>query len=138
MYHYRRRNAVDFFPPLGLLSWVTGLASLVLGWRIHSARYWILGSLLMIVAEGLVSMAFFWPSNTIMFIEGPAVHSAEFLRQTAQEFQNLHWLRVAFNAVGSALIFTGFMKFYRHTLLAPTDTRAAEMPWLATGKPGSA
>jgi hypothetical protein len=115
----------DFFPPLGLLSWVTGLASLVLGWRVHSARYWILGSLLMIVAEGLVSMAFFWPRNTIMFVEGTAVHSAEFLRQTAQEFQNLHWLRLAFNAVGSALIFIGFMKFYRHTLVVQTDDRVA-------------
>ncbi|MCE7990244.1 MAG: hypothetical protein DYG89_54585 [Caldilinea sp. CFX5] len=111
----------DFFPPLGFLSWVTGAGSLLLGWRVKSARYWIVGSLLMIVAEGLVSMAFFWPRNTIMFIEGTAVHSAEFLRQTAVEFENLHWLRVAFNAVGSALIFTGFLKFYRHSLTAGAD-----------------
>jgi hypothetical protein len=119
------RAPSDFFPPLGFLSWVTGLGSLILGWRVKSARYWILGSLLMIVGEGLVSMAFFWPRNTIMFIEGTAVHSAEFLRQTAQEFQNLHWLRVAFNAVGSALIFTGFLKVYRHSITsqnAPHET----------------
>lgn len=108
----------DFFPPLGFASWVTGAASLLLGWRVKSARYWILGSLLMIVGEGLASMALFWPRNTIMFIEGPAVHSAAFLRQTAYEFETLHWLRVAFNAVGSALIFTGFLKFYRHLIVA--------------------
>jgi uncharacterized membrane protein len=107
------RAPSDFFPPLGFLSWVTGAASLILGWRVKSARYWIVGSLLMIVAEGLVSMAFFWPRNTIMFIEGAAVHPAEFLRQTALEFQNLHWLRPAFNAVGSVLIFTGFLRFYK-------------------------
>lgn len=110
----------DFFPPLGLLSWVTGAGSLILAWRVKSARYWILGSLLMIVAEGMVSMAFFWPRNAIMFVEGPAVHSAEVLRQTALEFQRLHWLRVAFNAIGSALIFTGFLRFYRYTLLHRT------------------
>jgi len=108
----------DFFPPLGFASWVTGVASVLLGWRVKSARWWILGSLLMIVGEGVASMTLFWPRNTIMFIEGPAVHSAEFLRQTAREFENLHWLRVAFNAVGSVLIFTGFLKFYRHTLVA--------------------
>jgi hypothetical protein len=96
---------------------VTGAASLILGWRIQSARYWILGSLLMIIGEGLASMAFFWPRNTIMFIEGTAVHSAEFLRQTAQEFQDLHWLRFAFNAVGSVLIFTGFLQVYRQRIL---------------------
>jgi hypothetical protein len=109
----------DFFPPLGFASWVTGLASLIVGWRVKSARYWILGSLLMIIGEGVASMLLFWPRNTIMFIEGPAVHSAEFLIQTAREFETMHWLRVIFNALGSAMIFTGFLKYYRH-LIAPT------------------
>lgn len=109
----------DFFPPLGFASWVFGAASLILGWRVPSARWWILGSLLMIIGEGVASMLLFWPRNTIMFVEGLAVHSAEFLRQTAQEFEAMHWLRVAFNAAGSALIFTGFLKFYRHLLLSP-------------------
>ncbi len=112
----------DFFPPLGFASWVSGAAALILGWRVKSARYWILGSLLMIVGEGVASMTLFWPRNTIMFIEGPAVHSAEFLRQTAREFETLHWLRVAFNAIGSALIFTGFLKFYRHTIVTRIDS----------------
>ena len=112
----------DFFPPLGFVSWVSGVAALILGWRVKSARYWILGSLLMIVGEGVASMTLFWPRNTIMFIEGPAVHSAEFLRQTAREFETLHWLRVAFNAVGSALIFTGFLKFYQHTIVTGRDS----------------
>jgi hypothetical protein len=61
-------------------------------------------------------MAFFWPRNEIMFIEGTAVHSAEFLRQVAWEFQTLHWARVAFNVAASASIFVGFMRFYRHVL----------------------
>ena len=110
------RAPSDFFPPLGFLSWVTGLGALILGWRVKSARYWILLSVLMIVCEGLFSMAFFWPRNEIMFIEGTAVHSAEFLRQVAREFQTLHWARVAFNVAASASIFVGFMRFYRHVL----------------------
>ena len=32
------RGPGDFFPPLGLLSWLTGIGSLVLGWRTKSAR----------------------------------------------------------------------------------------------------
>ena len=32
----------------------------------------------------IVSMANFWPRNTIMFTEGTAVHSVAFLKQTAQ------------------------------------------------------
>ena len=106
----------DFFPPLGFLSWVTGAGALILGWRVKSARYWILFSLLMIVCEGLFSMALLWPRNEIMFIEGTAVHSAELLKQTAQEFQRLHWARVAFNVAASMSIFVGFLKFYRHKI----------------------
>jgi hypothetical protein len=107
----------DFFPPLGFASWVTGAASLLLSWRVKSARYWVLGSLLMIVGEGLASMALFWPRNTILFVEGTAVHSVEFLRQTASEFETMHWLRVVFNTLGAALIFTGFLKFYRDMIV---------------------
>ena len=112
------RAPSDFFPPLGFLSWITGIGALISGWRVKSARYWILFSLIMIVCEGLVSMTIFWPRNEIMFIEGSAVHSAEFLRQTAQEFQTLHWSRLAFNAAASASIFVGFVQFYRQRVLS--------------------
>jgi hypothetical protein len=52
-----------------------------------------------------------------MFIEGTAVHSDAFLQQTAQEFQRLHWARLIFNAAGSVMIFTGFLKYYKSFLL---------------------
>jgi hypothetical protein len=110
------RAPSDFYPPFGFLTWVCGAASLVAAWRVRSARYWIGLSVAMIVSEGLVSMAFFWPRNTILFIEGPAVHSADVLRQTADEFQHMHWWRVSFNAIGPAAVFTGFLKLHRHTL----------------------
>src|SRR5262245_30433886 len=67
------RTPHDFYPPLGLVSWLLGASSLVAAWPIEHARRWIVASLAMIVAEGLFSMAFFWPRNTVMFVEGPAV-----------------------------------------------------------------
>jgi hypothetical protein len=115
----------DFFPPLGFLSWVTGLASLVMSWRVKGARWWILGSLLMIVGEGVASMLLFWPRNTIMFVEGPALHSADVLIQTAREFVQLHWLRVVFNVLGSAMIFAGFLNYYRAMIVSRLQLHAA-------------
>ena len=115
------RTPGDFFPPLGFLSWLTGTGALILAWRVKSARYWILGSLIVIVCEGLFSMAFFWPRNTIMFTEGTEVHSAAYIRQVAHEFQTLHWSRLAFNVAGSASMFVGFLKLYRHRI-APQGT----------------
>lgn len=120
------RAPSDFYPRLGFSTWVFGAASLVAAWRVRPARYWIALSVAMIVSEGLVSMAFFWPRNTILFIEGPAVHSAAVLRQTAEEFQRMHWWRVVFNAIGSAAVFAGFLRLYRHTLtLESSDQRAS-------------
>ena len=108
----------DFFPPLGFLSWLTGIGALVLAWPVKSVRYWVLFSLLMIVCEGLFSMALFWPRNTIMFTEGTEVHSAAYIKQVAQEFQTLHWSRLAFKAAASASIFVGFLKLYRHRIIS--------------------
>jgi hypothetical protein len=108
----------DFFPPLGFLSWVLGAGALVLCWRVKAARWWILFSLLMIVFEGLVSMLYFWPRNEIMFVDGPEVHSAEYLKQVAREFETWHWRsRLGFNALGAVFAFVGFLRIYRHRLL---------------------
>jgi hypothetical protein len=48
-----------------------------------------------------------------MFIEGSAIHSAEVLQQTYNEFILVHWFRVLCNIVGSILIFFGFLRVYR-------------------------
>lgn len=112
------RGPGDFFPPLGFVSWLTGVGAIVLGWRIKTARYWIIASVLMIFLEGIVSILFFWPRNTIMFLEGTSVHSAEYLRQVAREFEALHWLRLLFSAASAVFIFVGFLKVYKHRLLS--------------------
>ena len=104
----------NLFPPIGMLAILTGLGSLILGWNVKQARYWVLGSLsTIVVGEFLFSALFFWPRNTIMFEEGTAVHSAAFLQQTALEFQIGHWFRLALSAAAAVMAFVGFLKLYR-------------------------
>ncbi|HEU4494137.1 MAG TPA: hypothetical protein VFR69_08100 [Rubrobacteraceae bacterium] len=108
----------DFFPPIGFLLWVLGACSLVACWPVKAARWWILLSVAMIVCEGVASMLYFWPRNEIMFVEGSGVHSAEYLKQVAQEFETWHWRsRLGFNALAALGAFVGFLRFYRHRLL---------------------
>ena len=71
----------------------------------------------MIICEGASSMIFFWPRNTILFVEGASVHSVDVLRQTAREFQLWHWSRLAFNAASAVFVFVGFMNVYRQKIL---------------------
>ncbi len=108
----------QYFRPFGMASVLLGVVAVLVSWRIQSVRWWVVASLLMITCEGVASMLFFWPRNTVLFVEGATVHSVEVLRQTAQEFQLWHWSRVAFNAASALFIFIGFLKFYRSTLLS--------------------
>ncbi len=103
-----------FFPPLGFLSWALGGAALLLCWRQGAARWWVLLSLAMLLAEGVASMLYFWPRNEIMFVEGLSVHDPGYLIQVAEEFQTWHWRsRMGFNTVAAIAAFAGFLGVYR-------------------------
>lgn len=104
----------DFFPPMGAVTVIAAAATLLLLRRVRPARWWIAGSLgMLLVGEFLFSVLYFWPRNDIMFEEGLAVHSVEFLRQTAVEFETGHWFRLAFSAVTATLAFIGFLRYHR-------------------------
>lgn len=114
----------DVFRPIGMACWIVGGAALLLTLRTRNVRWWIALSLTAMVAEGVVSMLFFWPRNEIMFIEGLAVHSAEYLREVAHEFETWHWLsRMVFNTLAAVAAFIGFVALHRNRVLA---RRAAE------------
>ena len=111
---FMKIGPADFFPPVGMLLLATGAGAVILSWRVRIARYWLLTSVLIILfGEFLFSAIFFWPRNTIMFIEGPAVHSAEVLRQTAREFETLHWVRLALCLPASVFSQIGLLRYHR-------------------------
>nr|KEP23992.1 hypothetical protein DA06_01090 [Georgenia sp. SUBG003] len=115
----------DFFPPLGFVTWVLGAAALLLTWRERQVRWWIVLSVVAILGEGLASMAYFWPRNEIMFVEGLAAHSPEYLTQVAHEFQTWHWrTRMGFNVVAAVAAFVGFLRVYRLRWQPGTATTA--------------
>ena len=102
---------------------MAGAAAVLLSWRTHPARWWVLLSVVMIVADGLVPMRFFWPRNEIMFVEGDTVHSTEVLRETAREFWTLRWSRLAFDAASAAFGFIGFVAFDRQRIRTQPSRR---------------
>jgi uncharacterized membrane protein len=116
----------NFFRPIGACSIPMGIVSLLLSWRTRPVRYWLLGSLVVIIiGEFLFSALFFWPRNTIMFVEGPALHSAATLKQVAWEFQTGHWFRLALSTCSATLAFIGLLKFYRFGILTRDARREA-------------
>jgi hypothetical protein len=116
----------DFFPPLGLTTILTGVAAVALTWRAPRVRWWLAGAVAVFVCcEFLFSAWFFWPRNTIMFVDPVGTHPDEYLRTVAAEFEAAHWVRVIGGAVTSALAATGSLAWYRRTLGARAEGAAA-------------
>lgn len=114
----------DVFPVLGAATLVAGLVTVAVVWRNPGARYRAGAAVLAFMAGNfLFSVLFFWPRNTIMFIEGLEVHSAEYLRAVAGQFQAGHWVRVVLAAVTSVLAFAGFLKVHDRRARGPVPTQ---------------
>jgi hypothetical protein len=104
----------SFFPPLGLTIILTALVAVALTWRTPGLRWWLVGATAVFVAcEFLFSAWFFWPRNTIMFVDPVGTHPDEYLRAVAAEFNAAHWVRVIGGGVTAALAATGFLAWYR-------------------------
>lgn len=101
----------DVFPVLGLATLVTGVLTVVVTWPLRAARLRALVAVAVTLAgEFGFSAWFFWPRNTVMFVEGPAVHSAGELARVAWEFETGHWLRLASCAVTAVLAFSALLR----------------------------
>lgn len=104
----------DVLPPLGMATVVTAVAAVALTLHRRAVRRWTLGAALtLLLGEFLFSAVWFWPRNTIMFVEGPAMHDAAYLQQVATEFQTGHWVRVAMGAATAVLAFAGMLRMQR-------------------------
>src|SRR3954470_15859868 len=103
----------QYFRPFGMACVAFSVLGVVAAWRWRTARWWAVGSTVAIALEGISSRLYFWPLNTVLFVEGDAVHPAEVLRQASADFQTWHWSRVLLNAVSAMCILIALLRFQR-------------------------
>lgn len=108
------RNPGQFFQTLYPLAILTGIAFVILGWRIKPARNFILAALILSVGVELLTFVFIYPLLRIMIAEGAAVHSVEALKQTAEQFTTLNYIRMFFFLIAEMLSLIGLWKFTQH------------------------
>jgi hypothetical protein len=113
----------DLYPPLGLATVATGALAILLTWRERRVRWWLLpAGVVFLCCEFVFSALYFWPRNTIMFVDPIGTHSPDYLRAVAAEFDAAHWVRVIGNGVSAILVFVGFLEWSRrHTPATPTS-----------------
>lgn len=108
------RNPGQFFQTLYPLAILTGMAFVILGWRIKPARNFILAALILSVGVEFLTFVFIYPLLRIMIVEGTAVHSVEALKQTAGQFTTLNYMRMFFFLIAEVLSLIGLWKFTQH------------------------
>jgi hypothetical protein len=103
----------DVFPVLGLTTLVAGLLTTALTWSLRPARIRaVVAVAVTAIGEFAFSAWFFWPRNTVMFVEGPAMHPATHLVRVAWEFETGHWLRLAMCGVTAVLAFSALLRVH--------------------------
>jgi hypothetical protein len=108
------RNPGQFFQTVYPLAILTGIAFVILGWRIKPARNLILAAIVLSVGLEVATFAFIYPLLRTMIVDGTAVHSIEVLKQTAERFTTLNYLRMFFFLIGELLSLFGLWKFTQH------------------------
>jgi hypothetical protein len=112
----------DFFPPVGLATIVCGTLACVLTWRRPTVRWWpITAVAVFVVCEFLFSAMFFWPRNTVMFVDPIGSHPPEYLREVAAQFVAGHWVRVIGAGVTAVLMFTALLRWVAQTVTPEPD-----------------
>ncbi|OLT11504.1 hypothetical protein BJF78_04940 [Pseudonocardia sp. CNS-139] len=112
----------DVLPPLGAATLATALAAVALTLRRREVRLFTIGAVSSIaLGELLFSAIWFWPRNTIMFVDDPALYDAAFLQQVAAEFQAGHWVRVAAGAITAGLAFAAMLRMHRIAVAERAD-----------------
>lgn len=117
----------DVLPPIGMANIATAVVAVGLTLRRPAVRLWTAAGLLAIVlGQFIFSAVYFWPRNQIMFTEGSAQHTTEYLRRVAEEFQAGHWVRVAAGAVAAVLALVASLRMHRETLIGTQAGKAAD------------
>ena len=108
---FKAVTPADFFPPFGSAIIGTGILCLILSYNNRKVFYYLLASVLLLFGgDGVLSILYLWPRNTILFIEGVEKHSAETLRMVSIEFNRVHYVRLLTSTMASILAMIGLIK----------------------------
>lgn len=113
---FQVRHPGHFFQTVFPLALLAGILFVLLGWRARPARTFLLASLILLIVIEVLTIGYIYPRIGILLREGAATHSADSLRQTAQEFLRAHNIRLGFILLAETLSFIGFWQFIRREL----------------------
>src|SRR6185503_4561949 len=101
-----------FFQTVAPLSFLSGIAFVITGWRIQAARNFVLMSLAVLVAAELLTFFYIYPRLGIMFGPDAASQSVEALRLAGQQFTSADRIRTGLAVTANALAIAALFRFF--------------------------
>lgn len=110
--YFKAFNPGMFYRVLSPINQVLALAALILFWRTNRSIRVALGiSLALFVITDIVTFAYFYPRNDLLFFNAPLT-DIELLKKTAAEWSTMNWVRNLILATGVTSSFFALNKFY--------------------------
>lgn len=125
---YRVLHPGYFFQIFGPSIILTGLAFVVVGWRMAAARNAVALTLSVLVAIELLTFIYIYPRLSILFGPDATTHSIELLRTAAYQFTIADQIRTAMSLVAASFSVAALFKFFRRPYGASPDNAQALQP----------
>lgn len=110
--YFKHVNPGDFFRVFSPLNQVLALIALVASWKVSATvRGYLAGAFVLYVISEVLTFAFFYPRNEVMFNSGALTDTA-LLRETWSQWSSVNWVRSFLLAAGLVLAFVALHKTY--------------------------
>lgn len=114
-------NPGSFFRVISPLTQASLLLAVIFCWPVRGVRWWLVTGLVAAVLGDVLTFAYFYPRNALMFQE-PLKQPVELLARTAQEWGRMNLVRIALVSLVLGCALTALTKLVAHLTDARTDT----------------
>ncbi|HTE29652.1 MAG TPA: hypothetical protein VK666_04710 [Chryseolinea sp.] len=101
-HYFTVANPGHFFRIFSPINQVLALIAVIVCWKFGNVRYLAIGSLVLAVAADLLTFAYFYPRNEIIFT-APIETSMDTIRLAWEQWSAMNWVRSAMCAVNVVL-----------------------------------
>jgi hypothetical protein len=102
-----------FFQTTVPFAFLTGIAFVITGWKMASARNIVLMSLVVVVSAELLTFLYIYPRLGVMFGPDAASQTVEALRQAGQQFTTADRIRTGLTVLANGLTVAALFGYFK-------------------------
>jgi uncharacterized membrane protein len=109
--YFKAVTPANFFRVFAPLNQIIAAVAVILFWRMPAVRWYCVGALVLYVLTDVMTFAYFYPRNDVMFKTAP-LNDTALLAKTVSEWATMNWLRTAVILAGVVCSLLALHKSY--------------------------